>query len=266
MNDKYIIPLFLAGSLLLTLFAFFLIVYLVVQKNRQRAFILEKQQMVFEHERSILRTKIEEQEQTMDQISKELHDNIKSVLGFSQMWIHSIADLATNKEQILLIEKTNSTIGQIIDELGNISHSLSGNFVKHIGLVETITKELEGIRLSKNITYNIDVAGNPVPLPGETELQVFRIVQEAAQNCMKHAKATKVDVVLSYSSDIFTLLFSDNGAGFDNSKEHAMKGLGFVNMFQRAKHAHGVLEVDSTPGKGTSVLFTLNLNRNGSNN
>src|ERR1035441_51544 len=100
MNDKYIIPLFVAGSLLLTLFAFFLIAYLIVQKQKQNKYQLEKQKMVFDHQNNILRTKIEEHENVMDQISKELHDNVKSVLGFAQMSIYKIADLASTNEQV----------------------------------------------------------------------------------------------------------------------------------------------------------------------
>ena len=68
MNDQYIIPLFVAGSLLLTLFTFFLIAYLLVQKNKQNAYQIEKHQMIFDHEKNILKAKIEEQENTMDQI------------------------------------------------------------------------------------------------------------------------------------------------------------------------------------------------------
>src|SRR3954463_16148639 len=130
MNNHYIIPLFVAGSLLLTLFAFFLIAYLLVQKNKQNAYQLERRQMIFDHQNNILRTKIEEQENTMDQISKELHDNIKSVLGFAQMSMYQIADLATSPQQTVLIDKTNQIIGGVIDDLHNISHSMSSSFIR----------------------------------------------------------------------------------------------------------------------------------------
>src|SRR5436305_13772553 len=137
MNDQYLVTLFVVGSLLLTLSAFFLIAYLLVQKNKQRAYQLEKRQMIFDHQNNILRTKIEEQEQTMDQISRELHDNIKSVLGFAQMSMYNIASLATDSKQALLIDNTNQMIGDVIDGLHNISHSLNSNVVKNIGLAET---------------------------------------------------------------------------------------------------------------------------------
>ena len=258
MNDQYIIPLFVAGSLLLTLFAFFLVAYLIVQKRKQNTYQLEKQRMIFDHQTNILRTKLEEQENTMDQISKELHDNVKSVLGFAQMSMYNIADLATNNEQAIQIDKTNKIIGEAIDDLHNISHSLNSNFIKNIGLAETITKDLESIQLSKNITCTIEVKGDAISLDPEKELHIYRIAQEAIQNCIKHAKATNINFTLNYEQDVFTMTITDNGMGFDKNKIHEMKGLGFLNMFQRARYVHGSLEVQSVPQEGSSITLTIN--------
>ena len=266
MNDQYIIPLFVAGSLLLALFIFFLIAYLLVQKRKQNKYQLEKQKMIFDHQNNILRTKIEEQEHTMDQISKELHDNVQSVLGFAQMSMYRIADLATSDEQLLVIDKTNKIIGQVLDDVHKLSHSLNSNFVKNIGLVEIITNDLENIRAAKNITYNVEVKGELYPLSPEKELHIYRMAQEAIQNCIKHAKATNINFALGYEPDSFSIKITDNGIGFDKNKIYQMKGLGFLNMFQRARYVHGSLEVQSVPMKGSSVILTLNPNIDGISN
>jgi hypothetical protein len=266
MNNQYVIPLFVAGSLLLTLFAFFLIAYLLVQKNKQNQYQLEKTQMIFDHENSILRTKIEEQENTMDQISKELHDNIKSVLGFAQMSMYNIARMAKDDEQAVLIDKTNKIIGDVIDNLHNISHSLNSNFVRNIGLVDSITKEIEHVQLSKKLNCNLEIIGEPFSMSSEKEVHIFRIAQEVIQNCIKHAKATNLNFVLDFKPDLFTMKISDNGKGFDKNKVYTMKGLGFLNMFQRARFVHGSLEVESAPSEGSTIILTLNPNTNGINN
>ena len=261
MNSQYVIPLFVAGSLLLTLFTFFLIAYLLVQKNKQNAYQLEKHQMIFDHENKILKTKIDEQENTMDQISKELHDNIKSVLGFAQMSMYNIAALATDNEQAVLIEKTNGIIGDVIENLHNISHSLNSNFIRNIGLADSIEKELAHVRMSKKMVCNLTVHGEPVVMDPETEIHIFRVAQEAIQNCVKHANATTLNFTLDYKPGIFEMRISDNGDGFDKNKIYAMKGLGFLNMFQRARYVHGTLEVDSEPTKGSTLTLTLNLDK-----
>lgn len=266
MNDKYIIPVFVAGSLLLTLFGLFLIIYLLAQKKARNSHLLERQQMIFDHENNILRTKLEEQESIMDQISKELHDNIKSVLGFAQFNMYRIANLAKSSEQLVLIEKTNGIIETALNDLHNISHSMNSNFVKNIGLAETITKELDNIRLAKGIDCSLTITGEQFSLGEEKELHIFRIAQEALQNCAKHANASKLSLVLEYDLTFFKMSIVDNGSGFDKNKIHEMKGLGFINMFQRARFVHGMLEVQSGVQEGSSVILKLNTDNNGSTN
>ena len=265
MNNQYVIPLFVAGSLLLTLFAFFLIAYLLVQKNKQNAYQLERRQMIFDHENNVLRAKIDEQENTMDQISKELHDSVKSVLGFAQMSMYNIAGLATNSEQVVLIDKTNQIIGDVIDELHNISHSLNANFVRNLGLIESITKDLEYLEMSKNMSFKVDVIGERYNLHPEKEVHVFRIAQEAIQNCRKHANATSINFTLSYKPDQFVMKITDNGKGFEKKKVFDMQGLGMLNMFQRAKLVHGNIDIETAPQQGCTIILTLNPNSNGIN-
>jgi two-component system NarL family sensor kinase len=259
MNDQSLIPLFVAGSLLITLFAFFLIAYLLVQKRKQNKYLLEKQQMEFDHENNILRSKLEEHEYTIDQISTELHDNIKSVLGFAQMSMYQIESLAASEKQAILISDTNAIIGKAVDDLHNISHSLNSNFVKHFGLIDTITKDLEKFRESKNIASSIEVKGEEIPLPHDKQLHIYHIAQEAIQNCIKHAKATKIGIIFQYEPDNFRMEISDNGIGFDKNKMHEMKGLGFLSMLQRAKYINGTLDIQSSPSLGSVIHLKVNL-------
>lgn len=260
MNDQYIIPLFVAGSLLITLFAFFLIAYLLVQKRKQNKYQLEKQQMIFDHENNILRSKIEEHEKTMNQISEELHDNIKSVLGFAQMNMYQIESLSSNEQQASLINTTNGVIGHAIDALHNISHALNSNFVKHFGLIDTITKDLDHIHSSKKMSCSIEVKGEITPLPPDIELHIYRIAQEAIQNCLKHAHASSIGIVVHYESNVFRMAISDDGVGFDKNKVYEMKGLGFLSMFQRARYINGSLDIQSRPLHGSNIHLKVNLN------
>jgi two-component system NarL family sensor kinase len=257
MNDHYIVPLFVAGSLLLTLFAFFLIAYLLVQKNKQNAYQLEKRQIYFDHQNNLLRAKVEEQEHTLDHLSKELHDNIQSVLGFAQMNMYKIADLALTEAQAVLIDKTNRIVGKAIDDLHDLSHSLNSNFVRHFGLMKTITNELENVRVSKNINCIVEIKGEPFFLTPEKELHIYRIAQEAIGNCLKHAKAKNLIFMINYEPELFTMAVKDDGTGFDKKKIHEMKGLGFLNMFQRTKYLQGVLDVQSDPSKGSMIILKL---------
>jgi two-component system, NarL family, sensor kinase len=131
------------------------------------------------------------------------------------------------------------------------------------GLFETLSKELESIQLSENVVCHIEIKGQLVSLSPEKELHIFRIAQEVIQNCLKHAKATNLDVVLSYELGFFSMEIKDNGIGFDKNKIYELKGLGFLNMFQRARYVHGLLDVESVPMQGSTIMLTLNSENNG---
>lgn len=258
MNDQYFTPLFIAGFLLLTLFGLILIVYWLIQKKRQNEHLLEKRQMKFDYESNVLKMKIEQHEHTMDEISKELHDNVKSVLCLTQFNMYRMADIATTNDQVQLIEKTNKIVGQVIDDLHNISRLLDSNSVENEGLTETITKQLEHIRLAKNIEFDLVVKGEPVSLGEEKELHILRVAHEAIQNCARHAKASHLSFTLTYEPGTFTMEIADNGIGFDKNKIHEMRGVGFINMFQRTKYIHGLLDVQTVPSEGSKITLTLN--------
>ena len=85
-------------------------------------------------------------------------------------------------------------------------------------------------------------------------------MQEAIQNCIKYSKAKNLDVLLTYQPNIFTLEVIDDGIGFDKKKIHEMRGLGVINMFQRARYLGGTLEVASEPSQGCRIALTLNMN------
>lgn len=257
-NDNYIIPLFIAGTLVLVLFAFFLIAYLIVQKNKQNAYHLEKQRLIFDYQNEILRTKLEEQERTMNQISKDIHDNVGQLLSLVQMNMYLIAENTVTDKQKQVVEKTNGLVERAITDLRNISHSMNNNFVERLGLVDVIRKELEYIRLSRNISCNIDVQGDNQSLQPEKELMIYRIAQEATHNILKHAKASIINILLIFEPDSFKMRISDNGIGFSKDKLYDMNGLGLLNMFQRAKFLGGDLDIQSEAQKGSTITLTIN--------
>lgn len=259
MNDNHIVIIFVAGTLLLALFAFFLIAYLLVQKDKQNKFQLEKARITYWYQNEILRVRLEVQENAMDQISKEIHDNIGQLLSLAQMNMYAIADMVTAERDVRLVTNTNNLIGQVITDLQNLSHSLNSDFIKRLGLTEVLRKEIEYISLSKNISCTFEVAGDPVGLPPEKEVLIYRIAQEAIHNTLKHAKATKLDILLSYEPTKFVLTISDNGIGFELNKIHSSNGIGFTNMYQRAMYIEGTLDIQSAPQTGSKIILSIDI-------
>jgi hypothetical protein len=257
-DNNYIIPLFIAGTLVLVLFAFFLIAYLIVQKNKQNAYHLEKQRLIFDYQNEILRTKLEAQERTMNEISKDLHDNVGQLLSLVQMNMYLIAENAPNEKQKQIVERTNGLVEQAVTDLRNISHSMNNNFIERLGLVDVMKKELENIGLSRSISCDIEVRGDNTALHAEKELMIYRIAQEATHNILKHAKASIINIILIFEEDSFEMHITDNGVGFSKDKLYDMNGLGLLNMFQRAKFLGGNLDIKSEPMKGSTISLKIN--------
>jgi len=256
LTDKYILIVFICGTILFVLFVFFLIAYLLVQKNKQNAFHLEKQRMIYDHQNKLLYIKVEEQELVMEQISKEVHDNVGQILSFLKMDTAVIRKLANDEEQIALLDRHNDLLTQVISGLKNISHTLNGDYIKGQGLHEVLKKELDYLNATKQLQCTVDVVGAPIHLTPEKQLVVYRIAQEAIHNTVKHSKATTLAIDLNFGATELTMTITDNGTGFEKEKIFSFDGIGFMNMFNRAKHINGHLDIRSDLGQGCTITLT----------
>ncbi len=257
MNSESLIPFFISVVLILALFVVFIVMYLVIQKQKEQAHIAEKKRLETDHQNKLLKTRVEEQEQTMDQISKEIHDHIGQLLSFAKMNMFVVRKHAEKAEQIETIENVKKLLDQLIVDVRNISHNLSGEFIKKRGLANLLEEEISYINISDGVRCSLHVEGQPVALHSEKELLVYRIAQEAMHNCTKHSKATTQDITLSYSPDEFAMNIADNGVGFDTQKIYELKGIGFLNMLQRAKLLNGTLDIQSRPGAGCKIILRV---------
>jgi two-component system, NarL family, sensor kinase len=105
---------------------------------------------------------------------------------------------------------------------------------------------------------NLFVTGDIIFLDTKRELILFRIVQEALTNIIKHAAASIIKISIDYASDFVSLLISDNGKGFINNMEQK-KGIGLINMNKRAKLLNGICEIKTNPADGTTIKIKIPL-------
>lgn len=259
MNEHYLIPLLISGSLLITLFGFYLTIFMIIQKNKDRRYQLEKREIEYRYENELLHTRLEVQEQALNQVSQEIHDNIGQVLGAAQMNLFAVTsnhyDMSKCTE---FIEDSKSLLAKAIDDLRNVSHVLNSEFINRIGLEDAIRKELAYISSFHKVQHEVTIRGDSFDLSKEEELLIFRIVQEALNNIAKHAQATYVHIELNYEPTNFVLHITDNGIGFDTSVPKKNSGIGLINMWQRAKLINGKLEINSAPAKGTKISLFVN--------
>lgn len=246
----------------LVIVAIGIIVLVLVYQKKQLQYIGEKKQLKVTFEKEILESKLEIQEQTLKNISQEIHDNIGQVLSLVKLNINTM----NCNEPLQIQNKINDSrqlITKAIQDLRDLSRSLNTDYIVESGLSKALEYELDIIRKTGIYQVKFDIDGNQYRLGNQQELILFRIVQEVLHNIIKHAKATMIDVKLLFEPSLFTLKIIDNGVGFDTRRiehnDYSNLGLGVRNMHNRAKMINTHFQITSTLEKGTIIVLTLPL-------
>lgn len=237
-----------------------IIVLVLVYQKKQLQYIGEKKQLQVTFEKEILESKLEIQEQTLKNISQEIHDNIGQVLSLVKLNINTMDSNEPVQLQNKIID-SRQLITKAIQDLRDLSRSLNTDYIVDAGLSKALEYELDMIKKTGAYQVKFDIGGKQYRLGNQQELILFRIVQEALHNIIKHAKATSIEVRISFVPDLFTLKIIDNGTGFDASQiEHnnySKSGLGIRNMHSRANIINAHFRLTSTLEEGTTLVLTL---------
>lgn len=218
---------------------------------------MEKKEMEYRYENELLHTRLEVQEQALNKVSQEIHDNIGQTLSIAQLNLLTFNMNNNNAaEQNSIIENSRSLLAKAIEDLRNVSHVLNSENISRIGLEEAIRKELNYLSSFNNLKFDFQLSGEPDDLSDENELMVFRIAQEALANIIKHAKASFVIIKLQYLPDGFAMTIADNGVGMAISEKTEGAGIGVINMKQRAEVMKGSLDIDSS-SEGTKIHLRI---------
>lgn len=254
MLPNQITILVFAGSMLFLLLGIVITILLIRHNGRLNFLHLEKNQMISESRR----LHIEENERMMNQISKELHDNIGQSASLVRASLHKILRLSKNNLELTgLIEETAELTQQIMRDAKNISHSLNQNYIKSRHLHSLLEQDLEHIRSFSNIGFEFDIIGQAKRLVPESQLIVYRIAQEAFHNILKHSGANHINLLLEYGADYFKMKIQDNGIGLPGEVMHARDGIGINNMRERAEYLNGQLNISSDLGKGCIIKLLI---------
>lgn len=256
MKGYEIIVFIITASAAFVLLAIFIIYFIILNRKTQKASFTEKKLLQTQFEQSILQTRIEIQEQTLKNISQEIHDNIGQVLSLAKLNLNTFSEPDTaNRDKI---ESTKQLVSKAINDLRSLSRSMHGDMIAALGLQESIANELGILENTGQFQTSLKTEGQPYRLDPQKEMVLFRIVQEALHNAVKHSKASHITVQISYSNDAYALSVSDNGEGFDATLlNDAPKGIGLNSMKSRAALAGAEFSIRSSPGSGTVVLIDL---------
>ena len=242
-------------TILLLVVAIGIIMLVLVYQKKQLQYIKDKEQLRAKFEKEILESKLEIQEQTLRNISQEIHDNIGQVLSLAKLNINTIN---FDEPQTLMQEKVKDISGlmnKAIQDLRDLSKSLHSDTITEKGLIGAIEYEFDLMKKAGAYDTSLTVYGDMYDLPDQKELILFRIFQEVINNIIKHANASSVQVAAHFYLERFILQIMDNGQGFEmNNINH---GLGLKNMRNRSQVIGASYNIDSQPGNGTCIKIEL---------
>jgi PAS domain S-box-containing protein len=193
---------------------------------------------------------IEAQEQERARIGRELHDDINQQLAMLSVELEQLQHNPSEFQN--RIQELRKQTSEILSDVQALSHDLHSSKLDYLGVVAGIRswcKEF-GERQTLDIDFRGDVSS---PLPRELGVTLFRVLQEALQNVVKHSGATRVEVQLREDSSWVHLLISDSGKGFDLEAASQGRGLGLTSMRERVRLMNGTMAIDSMPMGGTNI-------------
>ncbi|HWD89747.1 MAG TPA: sensor histidine kinase [Mucilaginibacter sp.] len=257
-KDHAVILLIIAGTIILLILGIFIISFLFLYQRKHNMHLSEKQVLQAHFQQILLQSQLEIQEQTMQTIGIELHDNVGQLL--------SLISLTLNSIELENIDKAQQKIGAAIElnlksikEMRQLGRLLQGEQLVTQGLEEAIRSEISWIEKTSrfNVNYGVE-GGKPAANNPDKDLILFRITQEIFNNAIKHSQAKDINVKLVYSEGDICLTTIDNGAGFDVSGlSEPQKGMGLKNIQKRAEIVGGQVCIQSQPGEGTCIEICI---------
>ncbi|MBL8236565.1 MAG: sensor histidine kinase [Bryobacterales bacterium] len=201
---------------------------------------------------------LEIQEQERRTLSQELHDEVGQTLTALRMEISQaipvVADAGPRERLVRARQLAESTV-QIVRD---ISLMLRPSLLDDLGLGPALQWQLERFSSRSGIQYRFAGADAGEDLPDAVKTCVFRIAQEALNNCEKYARASLLRVVLRQAADRVSLEVEDDGVGFSlDLRGLPLRGTGILGMKERAHNLGGTLAVESSPGEGTRIALIL---------
>lgn len=191
----------------------------------------------------------EEGERTLEVVSREIHDNIGQSLSTGLL----LLPILKKKRAPALLDQLQAILERALADTKDMSHSLNPVYLQRQRLLSVIEEKVGWVNATRKINCGLCVNGQLVNMDSNRELLIFRIVQEALANSIKHANADKIVIQLDYHAEDLWLTIMDNGKGFDRDHPDFKEGLGMNSMQQRSLLLQGKLEIKAYPNEGVQV-------------
>lgn len=242
-QEKQLVLIVTTGVVVLVT-VFLIILFVIFQRRKNKLLtdrVLEKKRF----EREIIETQVEIREETLRNISWELHDNIGQLLTLAKIQVQHTCCPEDMKEATDTLTKT-------LTEIRSLSKLINPEFINQIKLTQALDLEVKRYNRLNYINSTLTINGEEKIIQKKHSIIIFRILQEFASNSMKHAKAPSLNFTLNFKEKELEVIAEDDGVGFEIEKV-TNRGIGLQNMKSRAKLINAEINLDSIPKQGTTL-------------
>lgn len=242
--------LIIFSSLIILMVLIMMVLIYVGFLRKKSEMILQEQEKELKFAQELALSQIEMREQTLRYVGQELHDDIGQKLSVAKLLNNKLSSQLQLSEREFLKE-INDLLGECISDIRNLSKTFISHHIEHIGLIESIEREVRRIRKLDFITVNYIHNVKEINIDPKHSLILFRIIQECVNNVLKHSRSKKLDIVLDDCIKTLEIRIIDQGIGIpDNSGED---GSGLRNITNRAQVINADFTIDSVKDQGTEV-------------
>lgn len=232
----------------LTGLSFVIILLIIIFQKKKNKLIIKQVEAQKHFEKEIIESQIEIREQTLRNISWELHDNIGQLLTLAKIQLQKINDEET--------KEVNDNLTNILNEVRALSKVTNPDYVSKISLEDALKLEIDRFNRLNYIESLLVCEGDSFILNPKSEIIIFRILQEFFSNTIKHSKASKLEVWINFEEEKnkLTIIAKDNGKGFDPTVSNE-RGIGLTNMKKRGHLINAEVYIESGLNTGTSLTI-----------
>jgi two-component system, NarL family, sensor kinase len=258
---------FLIFILAAILISVLVIAWLGRRTYTQKKLLLEKENRLkqsriaeLEAEKQLLASEavIKGQDEERGRLAKDLHDGLGGLLSGVKFSLANMkSTVILDADSALVFERSLDMLDHSISELRRVAHNMMPEVLVKFGLPEALKSYCDRMRESHIFKIDFQSIGMEERLSSNTEIFMYRIVQELLNNTAKHAKATHVLVQLARQDNEVSITVEDDGSGFDRSIVEKATGAGWGNIRSRVDYLKGKIDVLSAPGQGTSVHIII---------
>lgn len=258
-EQQDIILFLIAGMLTLSLLAGGVVLFFVIYQRKTLRQQLMLKEIESIHQEQLLQSNIEELENERKRVAKDLHDEIGGIFSSLKLKIKQIGLVSPDVDESIK-QQTSEIVDAGIISVRRISHDLLPPGLEIFGLSDTLEEFCTKLHAPGifEMYFQCDL-DNPPRLPVDTELDLYRIIQELTNNTIKHSEANSIYLSMQHPENLVVLTFADNGKGFDPVLLENGKGLGMRSIEARARRFKGKIAWETAPGSGMKVVISVPL-------